>query len=272
MAGGDSSTSSAVDRNWWARSRARHGGRPAASPEVRTPTSANTGHVKKPTAKDDRSDAGAFEREMADVVRLPPDPRGRVRATPVISSPPHRTVPPDRGSDPGESVEAFAAPGVDRRELRKLKRGDHIAGDRRDLHGLTAAEACAAVKQFIDQQPSATPSLRRPSSTDADCTRKAMCRSSRRGSENASGRIPPCSPMPTRLGPMADRALSTCCCASNKRAVLRSLSATSRGSLPQPGARRFEVGTRRRHQPPELRRVIHPLQMHQLVDHHVVAD
>jgi len=149
MAGGDSSTSSAVDRKKWARSRARHGGRPAASPEVRTPTSANTGHVKKPTARDDRSDAGAFEREMADVVRLPPDPRGRVRATPVISSPPHRAVPPDRGSDPGESVEAFAAPGVDRRELRKLKRGDHIAGDRRDLHGLTAAEACAAVKQFI---------------------------------------------------------------------------------------------------------------------------
>ena len=78
--------------------------------------------------------------------------------------------------------------------------------------------------------------------------------------------------MPTRLGPMADRALSTCCCASNKRAVLRSLSATSRGSLPQPGARRFEVGTRASHQPPERRRVIHPLQMHQLVDHHVVAD
>jgi len=58
--------------------------------------------------------------------------------------------PPHRSVDAGESDEAFAAPGIDRREIKKLKRGEYVAGDRRDLHGMTAAEASAAVKQFLD--------------------------------------------------------------------------------------------------------------------------
>jgi DNA-nicking Smr family endonuclease len=105
--------------------------------------------VKKRAGKDDASGAEAFEREMADVVRLQPDPRGRVRATPVISPLHQPAAPADRRSDAGESEEAFAAAGVDRREIRKLKRGEHVAAERLDLHGLTAAEACAAVKQFL---------------------------------------------------------------------------------------------------------------------------
>jgi DNA-nicking Smr family endonuclease len=43
----------------------------------------------------------------------------------------------------------FVAPGVDRREIRKLKRGDHAPAERRDLHGMKAAEAAAAVKHFL---------------------------------------------------------------------------------------------------------------------------
>lgn len=42
------------------------------------------------------------------------------------------------------------APGVDRRELRRLRRGDHTPGHRIDLHGLTATEAIARVARVID--------------------------------------------------------------------------------------------------------------------------
>jgi DNA-nicking Smr family endonuclease len=46
----------------------------------------------------------------------------------------------------------FAAPGVDRRELRKLRRGDHTPASRLDLHGMTGAEAVERVKRFIDSR------------------------------------------------------------------------------------------------------------------------
>lgn len=106
---------------------------------------------KNPSAdvpqRDDPSDADAFERAMADVVRLPPDPRGRVRSVPPISMPPAKTS----AVEPVDELDDdFAAPGVDRREIRKLKRGEYAAGDRRDLHGMTAADACASVGRFIE--------------------------------------------------------------------------------------------------------------------------
>ena len=104
--------------------------------------------VKK-REQDDASDADAFARAMAkdDVVRLPPDSRGRVRAVPPVTLPPAATP---AGDDDVESDEDFAAPGVDRREIRKLKRGEYVAADRRDLHGMTAAAGCASVKQFLE--------------------------------------------------------------------------------------------------------------------------
>lgn len=103
---------------------------------------------KKDMASAADADAEDFAREMTDVVRLEPDPRGRVRPTPRISSKLRReTPPPDSGSPPDD---AFVAPGVDRRELRKLRRGDHAPGNRLDLHGMTAEEAIASVKRFID--------------------------------------------------------------------------------------------------------------------------
>ena len=97
--------------------------------------------------RDDASDADVFDREMADVVRLGPDPRGRMRAARPVSATPAATSPADEGAG---SDEDYAASGVNRREIRKLKRGAYVAGDRRDLHGMTAADACASVRTFID--------------------------------------------------------------------------------------------------------------------------
>ncbi len=92
-------------------------------------------------------DADAFAREMRDVVRLQPDPRGRVRsATP-------RLIPPSAPSSDHDPVDSeasdYVAHGVDRREIRKLKQGSYKVGDWRDLHGMTAAEARVSVEQFI---------------------------------------------------------------------------------------------------------------------------
>ena len=44
----------------------------------------------------------------------------------------------------------FVAHGVDRREIRKLKKGEYIVRARRDLHGMTSAEAVASVGRFIE--------------------------------------------------------------------------------------------------------------------------
>jgi len=97
--------------------------------------------------RNDTSDAEAFEREMADVVRLGPDPRGRVRSVPPTSAPPATTSSDDSGDGPDEP---FAAPGIDRREIKKLRHGEYAVGDRRDLHGMTAADACASTGRFIE--------------------------------------------------------------------------------------------------------------------------
>jgi DNA-nicking Smr family endonuclease len=81
------------------------------------------------------------------VVRLHPDPRGRVRDTP-------RIIPARRPSPERDPVDAdqndFVAHGVDRREIRKLQQGKYEVADRRDLHGMTSAEARASVERFID--------------------------------------------------------------------------------------------------------------------------
>ena len=93
------------------------------------------------------ADVDAFALEMRDVVRLEPDPRGRVRSVAPISPPrisPRRTEPAD------VSDNEFVAHGIDRREIRKLKKGEYIVRDRRDLHGMTGADALASVGRFIE--------------------------------------------------------------------------------------------------------------------------
>jgi DNA-nicking Smr family endonuclease len=108
-----------------------------------------------------RDDGELFAQAMADVKRIVPDRRGdRVRARPLagaLSAPVADTKAGARaaaGSAEAADAEdeaAYAAPGVDRRELRKLKRGDYEPGDSLDVHGLTAAEALAAVRRFLDR-------------------------------------------------------------------------------------------------------------------------
>ncbi len=108
--------------------------------------------VKKRDEDADASDVDAFARAMADaaVVPLPPDARRRVRAAPAVVLQPAASPSINAHIGDDESDEEFAAHGVDRREIRKLKRGEYAAADRHDLHGMTAAAACASVKQFLD--------------------------------------------------------------------------------------------------------------------------
>jgi DNA-nicking Smr family endonuclease len=119
---------------------------------------------RRPRRPSDGSDAGKasddgrddFARAMADVAPLPHDPRGeRVRVTPHVSAPRAAAAAPksslhQQDSDETEAA-TFVAPGVDRRELRRLKRGDYAAADRLDLHGLMATEALGRVKQFLER-------------------------------------------------------------------------------------------------------------------------
>ena len=56
---------------------------------------------------------------------------------------------PDENIDRGSRIE-FARPGLQRREIRRLRRGHHPVEDRLDLHGLIASEAQRAVLEFID--------------------------------------------------------------------------------------------------------------------------
>jgi DNA-nicking Smr family endonuclease len=93
---------------------------------------------------DDRAE---FERAMTDVVRLRSDPRGRVERV--------AQVPAVRAADlaeatTGEVPDDYVSPGVDRRELRKLRGGDYTVRARLDLHGMTATEATGSVRRFLD--------------------------------------------------------------------------------------------------------------------------
>jgi DNA-nicking Smr family endonuclease len=91
-----------------------------------------------------------FAREMADVTRLAPDSRARRRATPRVSLPRAKApAPGNRVEDDADPRGGFVAPGVDRRERRKLKRGDYSPTHRLDLHGQTVAEAVASVKRLM---------------------------------------------------------------------------------------------------------------------------
>ena len=100
------------------------------------------------------SEEDAFARAMREeqVVPLVPDSSGRVRVTsPVNLQPVTKPAPTD---DPHADAEVdsgadFVAHGVDRREIRKLKRGDYRPVGRYDLHGLTADAASAGVTQFL---------------------------------------------------------------------------------------------------------------------------
>lgn len=96
--------------------------------------------------------------DMALVKPMKADPRGRVHATrpetpmrvaPLRPAPP--PAPKPVASDLDEAIDGgWVAAGVDRRELRKLRRGDHAPVRRLDLHGLSGSAAVAQVKAFLE--------------------------------------------------------------------------------------------------------------------------
>jgi DNA-nicking Smr family endonuclease len=95
-----------------------------------------------------------FARAMSaeNVVPLRPERRARAHGAAPVRLPPISPHPDvtATGGDAEEQDDEFAAHGVNRREIRKLKRGDYAPADRRDLHGMTAIEASASVRRFID--------------------------------------------------------------------------------------------------------------------------
>jgi DNA-nicking Smr family endonuclease len=110
--------------------------------------------MNKPSAKlaatnrpDLSEDDDAFALEMRDVVRLEPDPRGRVRSVAPLTPPRHT---PQRTEHADGSDNDFVANGVDRRAIRKLRKSEYVVRGQLDLHGMTGAEALAGVKRFIE--------------------------------------------------------------------------------------------------------------------------
>jgi DNA-nicking Smr family endonuclease len=129
---------------------------PAAAPIVAPPA------PPKPQPVDD---SNLFEREMTGVRPLSGTARSRV--APLPPAPPERAITdPDAealaelsdlvaGDGPfdfANSVEFVegAVAGLDRRLVRRLRSGDFAFQSHLDLHGMTAAEAIASVKRFID--------------------------------------------------------------------------------------------------------------------------
>ena len=111
-----------------------------------------------PALPDD--DASLFRRHVGETRPLKHDER----AAPVRRAP--RPAPASGRDDggmaehppePGPSGDVergsrieFSRPGLQRREIRRLRRGQHPVEDRLDLHGLFAFEAERAVLEFID--------------------------------------------------------------------------------------------------------------------------
>lgn len=107
---------------------------------------------RRPVDDDPRDDD--FARAMADVAPLPADTRERVRprraVSPTTTPAPSTATSASHANVDDAGLSDFAAHGIDRRELRRLKRGDHVPGGRLDLHGLTAAEALARAAAFVE--------------------------------------------------------------------------------------------------------------------------
>jgi DNA-nicking Smr family endonuclease len=126
--------------------------------------------TKPPPAKPEpkvADDERLFADEMLGVAPLPADPRGRLGAPAPSEAPrPSRRAQDDAEAyaqladlvegagafdiaDTDEHMEGIA-PGIDRRLLRQLKRGDYALQGHVDLHGLSAEEARVEVERFLD--------------------------------------------------------------------------------------------------------------------------
>lgn len=108
-------------------------------------------------------DLDLFAREVENALPLAPDARGRMRPASSkrgnVAARSVRHQPPTKAEadDDERTLESYAAPGVDRRELRKLGRGAYQPELRLDLHGLTVPEAVAQVARVLDLGPGRRP-------------------------------------------------------------------------------------------------------------------
>jgi DNA-nicking Smr family endonuclease len=118
------------------------------------------------TVKKEASEERLFDEEMLGVEKLAPDPRGRLGAPPPPSrAPGSRRAQEDAEvhaaladlvdgtgrfdvSDSDEYIEGIAE-GIDRRLLKKLRKGDYAVQAHIDLHGMTAEEARGEVERFV---------------------------------------------------------------------------------------------------------------------------
>jgi|SRR5688572_16079568 len=114
-------------------------------------------------------DLDLFAREVAGDRPLARDARERVRVAPLpaVAAPAGAVAKAPSSSEPrgvasakalssGE-LDSYVAPGVDRRELRRLRRGDYTPDMRIDLHGLMATEAVTRVTRVLDAGPGRRP-------------------------------------------------------------------------------------------------------------------
>jgi DNA-nicking Smr family endonuclease len=118
-----------------------------------------------PVADPVESDERVFSAEMQGVAPLPPDPRGRLGAPAPV-----RTFFRPRAQDEAEAYAELAdlvagdglfdlsatdeyiqgsAAGLDRRIVKKLRRGDFAVQAHLDLHGMTGEEARVEVAAFL---------------------------------------------------------------------------------------------------------------------------
>jgi DNA-nicking Smr family endonuclease len=99
--------------------------------------------------RNDDDDDDAFARAMEGVTPLTRDQRGRVHARAPVST--HRSRTSERRKESlDEPDDSFATDGIDRRELRKLRRGGYPIAARLDLHGVTVADARERARRLID--------------------------------------------------------------------------------------------------------------------------
>ena len=115
--------------------------------------------MARPTQDDDallfRRHVGETRPVKGGQERVPParrPPRNRPEPPRAAQGPDGDGHPlgPDRDIERGSRIE-FARPGLQRREIRRLRRGHHPIQDQLDLHGLFASEAERAVLEFIDR-------------------------------------------------------------------------------------------------------------------------
>ena len=116
--------------------------------EMNRPTQDDDGHLFRQHVGETRPVKGGRE-------RVPPTRRpSRSRPEPRHDAPrpdgDGYPLAPDREIERGSRIE-FARPGLQRREIRRLRRGHHPIQDELDLHGLFASEAERAVLEFIDR-------------------------------------------------------------------------------------------------------------------------